>query len=41
VEAGAMRKGIASDREFSVRSIPYRLAGHSNHHVEVIKVPYL
>jgi len=36
-----MRKGFASDLEFSVRSIPYILAGHSMHHIEVITGCYL
>jgi hypothetical protein len=36
-----MRKGVASDFEFSVRSVPYILAGHSIHHIDVIKDRYL
>jgi hypothetical protein len=36
-----MRRGIASDVEFTVRSIPYILAGHNIHHLTVIKERYL
>lgn len=37
----AMRVGTASDCEFSVRSIPYILAGHEIHHVAVVRERYL
>jgi hypothetical protein len=35
------RPGIASDCRFTVRSIPYIIAGHELHHVRVIKERYL
>jgi hypothetical protein len=35
------RKGTASGFEFTVRAIPYILAGHERHHVTVIKLRYL
>jgi hypothetical protein len=35
------RKGRASGFEFTVRSIPYILAGHELHHMNVIKTRYL
>jgi hypothetical protein len=37
----SMRKGIATGLEFSVRSIPFILAGHNIHHISVIKERYL
>jgi hypothetical protein len=36
-----MRTGVASDVEFSVRSVPYILAGHNIHHINVITDRYL
>ena len=36
-----LRKGIASGFEFSVRCIPYIVAGHELHHVQVLKERYL
>jgi len=35
------RSGRASGQEFSVRSIGYILAGHTSHHIEIIKERYL
>ncbi len=35
------RKGTASGFEFTVRAVPYILAGHEGHHVTVIKERYL
>ncbi|MCB9282522.1 MAG: DinB family protein [Lewinellaceae bacterium] len=40
-EASLNRVGTASDRELSVRAIPYILVGHELHHLEVIKQRYL
>ena len=37
----ALRKGIANGREISVRSIGYIIAGHMQHHMNVIKERYL
>ena len=37
----AMRVGTASDCDFTVRSIPYIIAGHEAHHVAVIRERYL
>jgi len=36
-----MRKGVANEVEFTVRSVPYILAGHDTHHTGVIKELYL
>jgi len=35
------RTGRASGQEFSVKSIGYILAGHTRHHIEIIKERYL
>ena len=35
------RRGIASEVEFSVRTIPFILAGHERHHLEVLKERYV
>lgn len=35
------RKGVANDREISVRAIAYIIAGHELHHVRIIKERYL
>ena len=35
------RTGRASGHEFSVRSIAYVLAGHTRHHIDIIKKKYL
>ena len=36
-----MRKGIASDCEFTVRTFPFIIAGHEKHHQNVLKERYL
>lgn len=36
-----MRKGIANGREISVRALGYIIAGHMQHHMNVIKERYL
>lgn len=36
-----LRRGVASEVEFSVRAIPYILAGHEIHHRKVIEQRYL
>lgn len=36
----ALRKGIANKLEFSVRTIPYIIAGHTAHHINFIKNKY-
>lgn len=36
-----MRRGIASGREFTARSIPFILAGHEIHHKRVLREKYL
>ena len=35
------RRGVASGREFTVRSVPWILAGHERHHVRVLRERYL
>ncbi len=35
-----MRKGIASDREFTVRALAYIILGHERHHLEILKTRY-
>lgn len=35
-----MRKGIASDNPFTVRSLAYIIAGHEQHHLNVLKAKY-
>jgi hypothetical protein len=35
------RTGIASGRSFTVRTIPYIIAGHERHHLNVIREKYL
>lgn len=37
----AMRRGVASGVEFSVRTIPYILAGHERHHLNILRERYL
>ena len=39
--AQAMRKGIASNNEVSVRALAYLCAGHQEHHVRILKERYL
>jgi hypothetical protein len=36
-----MRSGIASDNHFTVRAIAYILAGHTTHHMAILKERYL
>lgn len=36
-----MRRGNASDCDFTVRSIPYIIAGHELHHLDVVRERYL
>jgi len=38
-EATSLRRGIASGCEFTVRAIPYVLAGHLDHHARVLEEP--
>ena len=40
-EGMLMRRGIASECEFSVRSLPYIIAGHELHHMRVLQDKYL
>ncbi|MEO1366078.1 MAG: DinB family protein [Acidobacteriota bacterium] len=40
-DAAWMRRGIASDCEFTVRAMPYILAGHEVHHRRVLEARYL
>lgn len=35
------RRGIASDCEFSVRSLAYIIVGHERHHLEILKTRYV
>ena len=35
-----MRKGVASEREFTVRAIAYIILGHERHHLEILKTRY-
>jgi len=35
-----LRRGIASEREFSVRGIAYIIVGHERHHLEILKARY-
>jgi hypothetical protein len=39
-EKAWMRKGIASNREFTVRAIAYIIVGHERHHLEILKTRY-
>jgi hypothetical protein len=36
-----MRSGIASDNPFTVRALAYIIAGHSAHHVKILRERYL
>jgi hypothetical protein len=38
---GWMRKGIASEKEFTVRAIAYIILGHERHHLDILKTRYL
>ncbi len=40
-EEGWLRKGIANEKEISVRAIAFIIAGHELHHVKIIKERYL
>jgi hypothetical protein len=40
-EKAWMRKGIASNREFTVRAIAYIIVGHERHHLEILKTRYI
>jgi hypothetical protein len=35
------REGIASNVRFTVRAMPYILAGHERHHVKILREKYL
>lgn len=35
------RRGVASDNEFSVRSLAYIIAGHTTHHCAILRERYL
>lgn len=35
-----MRKGIANNVTFTVRAIPFIIAGHERHHLEILKTRY-
>lgn len=39
--AQAVRRGVASDAEVSVRALAFLVAGHQEHHVRVLKERYL
>lgn len=36
-----LRRGVASGREFTVRSLPWIIAGHELHHADVLRERYL
>jgi hypothetical protein len=36
-----MRRGTASGREFTVRAIAYIIAGHEQHHIQILQSRYL
>jgi hypothetical protein len=40
-EEAWLRRGIANDKEVSVRALAYILAGHEAHHVKVLRERYL
>lgn len=40
-DAAFVREGTASEREFTVRSVVYIIAGHERHHLNVIRERYL
>ena len=35
-----LRKGVASDTDFTTRSIPFIIAGHERHHLDILKTKY-
>ena len=39
--AGWTRSGVASDNPISVRALPYIIAGHVTHHVNILRERYL
>ncbi len=42
LDAAALeRKGVASEKEVSVRALAWIVAGHARHHVEILKERYL
>ncbi len=40
-EEAWMRRGVASEREFTVRAIAYIILGHERHHLEILKTRYV
>jgi len=36
-----MRRGVASEKEFTVRGIAYIIVGHERHHLNILKTRYL
>ncbi len=36
-----LRRGVANNVEFTVRSLPFIMAGHERHHVQVLQEKYL
>jgi uncharacterized damage-inducible protein DinB len=40
-EAAIARRGIADNTELAVSAVPYLLAGHAAHHIEIIRTRYL
>lgn len=36
-----LHKGLTGGKEFTTRTIPYIIVGHTNHHINVIKEKYL
>jgi uncharacterized damage-inducible protein DinB len=39
-EQSMARRGLANEREYSVRSIPYIIAGHERHHAALLRERY-
>lgn len=40
-DAALLRGGVANGHRVSVRALPYHIAGHERHHIELIKERYL
>lgn len=40
-EAAWLRRGVASEAEVSVRGLAFIMAGHVQHHIEILKTRYL
>jgi hypothetical protein len=40
-EAALVRRGLANDREHVARSVPWIIAGHELHHLDVVRKRYL